>query len=125
MLLVPQSAGEVCDRLAILDLKCARIRDPDARARAERIRDRLRAAWRAAGLPEVPEAAELAQVNAELWDVEDALRAHEAEGRFDAAFVAHARSVYRLNDRRAALKAAIDRRLGSDLAEPKSYGGRR
>lgn len=126
MVNVPQSPGEVIDRLAILALKVARLADPAARERAGTLARELRAAWDAAGLPapsSVPEAAELAGVNAELWEVEDALRACEAALRFDEDFVARARSVYRLNDRRAALKAAIDRRLGSDGTEPKSYGG--
>jgi hypothetical protein len=126
MLRVPQSPGEVIDRLAILELKVARLPDPAARERARSLARELRAAWDDAGLPapsSLPEAADLAAVNAALWDVEDALRACEAAARFDDAFVAHARSVYRLNDRRAALKAAVDRRLGSDATEPKSYGG--
>lgn len=126
MLLVPQSPGEVCDRVAILDLKCHRLADASARGRALRLRAALQAAWREAGLPDdLPEAAELARVNAELWDVEDAVRVHERDRRFDGAFVELARSVYRLNDHRAALKAAIDRRLGSELSEPKSYGDER
>ena len=123
---VPQSPGEVIDRLAILELKVARLPDPSARERARSLARELRAAWDAAGLPtpaSLPEAAELAAVNASLWEVEDALRACETAARFDEVFVAHARSVYRLNDRRAALKAAVDRRLGSDATEPKGYGG--
>lgn len=126
MVRVPQSPGEVCDRLAILALKVARLPDPGARIRARDLASALRAAWDEARLPDpesLPEADELARVNAALWDVEDALRACEAAGRFDEDFVEHARRVYRLNDRRAVLKASIDRRLGSDATEPKSYGG--
>ena len=128
MVRIPQSPGEVCDRLAILALKVARIADPAARERARSLAGELRAAWDEAGLPDpdaLPEAPELAAVNGALWEVEDALRACEAAARFDADFVARARSVYRLNDRRAALKASIDRRLGSAGTEPKSYGGAR
>ncbi len=60
-------------------------------------------------------------MNGALWQVEDELRAREAEGRFDADFVEAARSVYRLNDRRAALKRRIDVAAGSLLREQKSY----
>ena len=64
-------------------------------------------------------------MNAALWDVEDALRLHEARGEFGPEFVARARSVYTINDRRAALKRAINLRLGSELVEEKvlpAYG---
>jgi hypothetical protein len=117
--------ADVLDRLTILDLKVERLPRPEARANAERERDALLAAWRAHDLPEpgsVPELPELAAVNLALWDVEDALRAHESAGDFGADFVARARAVYQLNDRRAALKRALNLRLGSRLVEEKSYG---
>ena len=60
-------------------------------------------------------------MNLALWEVEDALREREARGDFCAAFVADARSVYRLNDRRAAVKRAISEALGSRWVEEKSY----
>ena len=40
---------------------------------------------------------------------------------FDEAFVELARSVYRTNDRRAALKRALNEATGSTLVEEKSY----
>lgn len=115
---VPVSIGELLDRITILALKCPRV-GPDARPRLEAELAALEATWSAAGLPEVPERAALAEVNAALWDVEDRLRRHEAAGDFGSAFVALARSVYRLNDRRAALKRAVNLRLVSDLVEEK------
>ncbi len=65
--------------------------------------------------------AELARVNEALWEVEDRLRMAEAAGSFGDAFIADARSVYRLNDRRAALKRALNLRLGSTLIEEKVH----
>ena len=77
------------------------------------------------GLPASSELAELegelADVNARLWEVEEALRACEREQDFGPRFVELARSVYRHNDRRAALKRAINELLQSPLAEVKSY----
>lgn len=125
MLLVPTPLGEVVDRWVILEIKVARLSDPARRAAAEGLRDALARAWRHGGLPEpatLPEHPELVAVNGRLWEVEDALRAHEARADFGPDFVSLAREVYRLNDRRAAAKAAVDRRLGSALTEPKSYG---
>ena len=84
----------------------------------------LEEAWSAEGLPRLEglqQLPELAAVNEALWDVEDALRVHEARGEFGARFVERARSVYRLNDERARLKRAINDALGSELIEVKSY----
>jgi hypothetical protein len=123
--LAPTSPADVLDRLTILDLKVARIPDAARRTHARRHRDALLAAWRAEGLPapeQLPEHAELARINGELWAVEDALRSHEREGRFDDAFVALARSVYHLNDARAAAKSRLDARLGAAHTDVKSYG---
>jgi hypothetical protein len=122
--LAPTSPGDVLDRLTILDLKVARIADPDRRRQASAHRHALREAWHEQGLPDptsFPEHGELAQINGELWDVEDALRAHERASTFDEAFVALARSVYRLNDARASAKARLDARLGARFGDVKSY----
>lgn len=125
VLAVPSPLGEVVDRLTILALKLEHAPDGDARRRVAELREALAAAWSAADLPpwdSLPEHAELAEVNAALWATEEALRDHEMRGDFGPAFVRHARNVYHLNDRRAALKADIDRRLRSGLHEPKVYG---
>jgi len=123
-MLAPTSPGDVLDRLTILELKTQRIDAPDRVALAADHRDALKQAWDAAGLPApdtIPEWRQLGRVNGELWEIEDALRAHEARGDFGPAFVARARSVYRLNDERSRLKASVDRRLGARHPEVKSY----
>lgn len=128
-LLVPASLGDVIDRLTILAIKQERLSDPGARANVAREHDALVAAWAAEALPEcrsLPEWAELAAVNQALWDVEDELRACEAARSFGDGFVEKARSVYLINDRRAAIKRRVNTRLGSDLVEEKqhpTYGG--
>ncbi len=117
--------GEVIDRITILRIKAARLKDAAAVTNTRRHLALLEAAWAAQPLPPLdalPETGALARTNTALWEVEDALRAHERAGCFDEAFVALARSVYQLNDERAAHKRAIDARLGSVLREEKSYG---
>jgi hypothetical protein len=124
VVLVPQPHGEIVDRLVILDLKRARLREPEHVRAAQALRDAIAARWIEAGLPapaSLPEHAELSAVNAELWDVEAAIRRQDPDEDV-AAFLALARRVPALNDRRAALKAAIDRRLGG-TSEPKEYVG--
>lgn len=119
--LVPVSWGELIDKLTILELKHARLADAAARANVARERGRL-AAIAAPVLAQVaPLVAELRAINAELWEVEDAIRAEDAAGRFGDRFVALARAVYRRNDERARVKRRIDDLLGSELVEEKSY----
>ncbi|SFP35452.1 DUF6165 family protein [Sphingomonas rubra] len=120
---IPVSWGELLDKLTILQLKRDRIAATDARANVAREHDLLHrigapvlADERVAALFD-----ELAAVNAALWDIEDAIRAEDAAGRFGQAFIDLARSVYRTNDQRAAIKRRIDVMLGSTLVEEKSY----
>ena len=123
-LLVPISPGELIDKITILEIKSERIRDPQKLANVRRELELLRATWAASPLAQrdVTElVAGLRAANETLWEIEDRLRACEAEQRFDAGFVELARTVYRTNDRRAAIKRQINLRFGSDLLEEKSY----
>lgn len=125
MIVVPVSVGELLDKVAILRIKTARIRDP---ARLAHVRTELAALEGACGAVPRSEAlaaleAELQFVNEALWDIEDDIRAHDARGDFGPGFVALAQAVYRTNDRRAALKRAVNDLTGSGLVEEKSYGG--
>ncbi|WPY93681.1 DUF6165 family protein [Limimaricola variabilis] len=122
--MVPVPPGELIDKLTILEIKLARIIDPDKRANVAREHALLEAAREEA----VPESegldhlrGELAAINLELWEIEDEIRACEARRDFSERFIALARAVYRTNDRRAAVKRRINLLLGSDLVEEKSY----
>lgn len=122
--LVPASCGEVLDKISILEIKVERLQ-PAAAAASEFELRLLRSALRGFGtLDEGVDArfADLRRVNRSLWDVEDRLRLHEAEQRFDEDFVALARSVYALNDERARIKRRINVGLDSAIVEHKSYG---
>jgi hypothetical protein len=55
------------------------------------------------------------------WQVADDIGACERHGDRGPVFVGLARSVYRHNDRRWALKRQIDELLGSRLVEEKEY----
>jgi hypothetical protein len=121
--LVPISAGELMDKIAILEIKSERIKNL---SQLENVLHEL-GALRAIRLDNVDRAvldrlcAELKQVNAKLWDIEDAIRECDARGDFGDAFIELARAVYRLNDERARLKKAISLASGSRLIEEKSY----
>jgi hypothetical protein len=122
--MVRVSWGELLDKIAILEIKRARLRAPDAVANVERELAALRPVLGAidpapAGLAD--SLAALAAVNERLWEIEDRIREQEALGDFGAAFVALARSVYRENDERGRIKRTINTLLGSTLVEEKQY----
>ncbi|MFO1084016.1 MAG: DUF6165 family protein [Reyranellaceae bacterium] len=121
---IPVSWGEVVDKVTILEIKNERLRDGRARANVARELALLAAVVDpelAASSDLMVKKAALRAVNEALWEVEDDLRQMEAAALFDDRFVALARSVYRQNDQRAALKREINELLGSELVEEKSY----
>ena len=64
---------------------------------------------------------ELQRINESLWETEDRLRDCERDKNFGPDFVELARSVYRTNDQRSAVKRAINELAGSAIIEEKSY----
>ena len=118
------SAGELIDKLTILQIKVERIEDPDKLANVRialrhlsRIRDEaLSRSDELAGLEE-----SLKAFNEKLWDIEDEIRNCEAAKDFGPRFIELARSVYQTNDKRAAVKKQIDELFGSTITEEKSY----
>lgn len=119
-ILCPVSVGELLDKISILRIKRRRIKDPAKLTHVERELDQLTRAATILGAYEEL-VAQLQKVNEELWEVEDAIRVKERGQQFDARFIELARSVYRTNDRRFAIKDAINRRYHSGIVEEKSY----
>jgi hypothetical protein len=123
-ILAPISVGELIDKITILGIKLERIRADDQRRNVAHELDELMGV-RAMARLDSPDLAgleqELFQVNLRLWEVEDELRKRERERDFGASFVASARAVYDLNDRRSALKKQINQLSGSAIIEEKSY----
>jgi hypothetical protein len=121
---VPVSFGELIDKITILEIKSERITDA---AKLANVRDELQMLdrlWRMDAHSSVDiaaERAELKRINEALWEIEDEIRLKERERDFGDRFVELARAVYHTNDRRAAVKRAINTRLGSRLVEEKSY----
>jgi hypothetical protein len=63
----------------------------------------------------------LLEINKELWKIEDDIRDCERSKEFDSKFIQLARSVYKLNDKRAYIKKEINMKYGSEFVEEKSY----
>lgn len=121
---VPISAGELIDKITILEIKSERIRDAKKLANVRAELDALNRTWSAHDLSRVDvadERARLRKVNETLWDIEDRIRLKEKAQAFDSDFIELARAVYFRNDERAAVKREINLRLGSPLVEEKSY----
>ena len=121
---VPVSFGELIDKITILEIKAAHIRDAGKLANVRAELDLLDATWSNDAASKIDIAAERAQlkaVNEALWDIEDRIRLKEKDQAFDAEFIELARAVYFRNDERAAVKREINLKLGSQLVEEKSY----
>ena len=123
-ILIEISPGELIDKLTILEIKLDNISDPAKLSNVKREHDSLKTSY-CRNITETPEiarlAADLKSVNSELWKLEDDIRCHERDSSFGETFVRLARSVYRTNDRRAAIKRRINDLLKSVIVEEKSY----
>ncbi|MCP5072638.1 MAG: hypothetical protein GY947_04990 [Rhodobacteraceae bacterium] len=123
-ILTPISPGELLDKLTILQIKCKQIRDGEKLANVQTERQLLQHVADQ-HIPETLEIAALVEalsnVNKELWDIEDDIRACERAGNFGPEFIKLARAVYVTNDKRADLKRKINTALGSGIVEEKSY----
>lgn len=116
------SIGEVVDKLTILSIKKDRITDSIKLQNVIKEHDYLLSELESSGITkEYGRYQELLEVNLKLWDIEDKLRALEAQKSFNAAFIALAREVYITNDRRAEIKKAINTEQKSEFTEEKSY----
>jgi hypothetical protein len=122
--LIECSPGEVIDKITILEIKSERITDRDKLANVRRELDALRIACDRAIAPSeslLALRAELRSVNETIWNTEDEIRICEHDGEFGPRFIELARSVYKNNDHRAALKRKINEQLGSRIVEEKSH----
>ena len=120
-IMAPISAGELVDKITILTIKSQRLSDK-ARDNSLRELGELKELAMALGISLSDNSyQQLLAVNSMLWEIEDEIRSHESQGLFGESFVQLARSVYTNNDRRAAIKRAINLSQGSEIIEEKLY----
>ena len=118
---IPVSVGELVDKITILNIKADRFRG-EALSNVQQELALLEGVLAGCGLELPTELVDaLSEINQQLWTIEDDIREQEANGCFDDRFIALARSVYRCNDQRAALKRQINTATGSHLIEEKGY----
>jgi hypothetical protein len=121
---VPVSPGELLDKITILRIKSARMRDASKLANVRTELEALEQIWNGSPYAAVDVASDvsaLLAVNERLWTIEDDIRDKERVQTFDGEFVRLARAVYIENDERAAIKRRLNVKLGSSLIEEKSY----
>ncbi len=123
-IMIEVGPGELIDKITILRIKSERMSDE---AKLANVRHELAVldAARNANLEDSAELRRLEEglkaVNEALWVIEDDIRQCEADKDFGPTFIELARSVYKQNDKRAALKKEINVLTGSRIVEEKSY----
>ena len=120
------SAGELFDKITILEIKKTKIKDKDKVSNVEKELLTLNKTLEEHGLNKVNEELKslvqiLTNINLDLWEIEDGKREFEKKGEFGDDFISLARAVYKKNDIRAKTKLKINELLGSNIKEVKSY----
>ena len=118
------SAGELLDKIAILEIKLVRIKDKEKLLEINKEYESLKETKNSnikltKNLEKL--IIQLKEINLKLWDIEDKKRICEKNKDFGQAFVDLSRSVYLNNDKRANIKSEINKILGSNIREIKKY----
>ena len=124
IILAEISAGELFDKITILEIKKINISDKKKLNDIEKELSSLNKTMKKS-IPDRNKINDLInklkEINLKLWDIEDGKRAAEKENNFGEIFIELARNVYKFNDERAKIKLAINNVLGSNIKEVKSY----
>ena len=119
------SNGEILDKLTILYLKVAFIKDKDklvnVRKEVEELRPIAQDLFQEYGEELRKLYDKLGEVNHRLWKIEDNIRECERSQDFSNEFIKLARAVYFTNDERSDIKKQINILTQSGLIEEKSY----
>jgi len=124
IILAEISAGELIDKITILEIKKIKITNKEKLNNIEKELSSLNETMKKSITNQnliKDLIVKLKEINLKLWDIEDGKRAAEKEKNFNEKFIELARNVYKLNDERAKIKLAINNTLGSNIKEVKSY----
>ena len=118
------SAGELIDKITILEIKKVKISNKDKLIEIEKELLSLNETVKKF-IPNNSKVSKfkdnLKEINLKLWNIEDGKRSAEKNNEFGKEFIELARNVYKFNDERAKIKLAINDALGSNIKEVKSY----
>ena len=118
------SAGELLDKISILEIKLKRIQDKSNQKKINKEYKILKKAQKSnikLNEKSINLFKELKNINLKLWDIEDKVRIFEKDKNFNEIFVQLAREVYFNNDRRAKIKLEINKIFKSNITEIKKY----
>ena len=118
------SAGELIDKITILEIKKEKISNKEKLVEVNKELISLNETLKKSINDEskiLSFKIDLKNINLKLWNIEDGKRLAEKNSQFDEKFIELARSVYKFNDERAKIKLAINNALGSNIKEVKSY----
>ena len=118
------SAGELLDKISILEIKLDKIKDKESLIEINKEYTSLNATKNSnisitKDLENLTK--QLKETNTKLWSIEDEKRMCEKNKDFGKKFIELARSVYLNNDKRAKIKSEINKLLGSNIKEIKKY----
>jgi hypothetical protein len=118
------SAGELFDKISILEIKKIKIKDRGKRnivlkelgSLQETVKENIKKSKSLTKLYK-----KLKSVNLKLWKIEDDIRDYERKKNFQDKFIKLARAVYFTNDERSRVKNKINSLTKSNISEVKSY----
>jgi len=118
------SAGELLDKISILEIKLEKVKDKINLHEVKKEYDMLKKTQNFSiefnddfkSLFNI-----LKEVNLILWNTEDKIRICEKNKDFGKSFVELARQVYINNDKRSQIKSQINKKSGSNIREVKQY----
>jgi len=118
------SAGELIDKITILEIKKAKINNSEKLKDIEKELSSLNDTFKKS----IPNPFKikmlidkLKSINLKLWDIENGKRLAEKNNDFSEKFIDLARSVYKNNDERSKIKLEINNILDSNIKEVKSH----
>ena len=118
------SAGELLDKISILEIKLDKIKSKNSQ---EEISKEYRILKEAQDLnikttEKIKQLfRKIKEVNLNLWDIENEIRIYEKKKDFGKKFTELSRAVYFNNDKRAKIKSEINEILSSNIREIKQY----
>jgi hypothetical protein len=125
---IPVSAGELVDKITILEIKSKRIKE-NYKLKAihyelkmlSKEYDRIckKIPGKMNELNELKH--KLYNINNSLWRAEDKIRILESKKKFNRDFIKSARDIYIKNDKRSMIKNKINLLTGSELHDIKHY----
>ena len=118
------SAGELIDKISILEIKLDKIKNKnhhDEITKEYMILKKVKDLNINVSKKIIELAEEIKVVNLNLWNIENKIRICEKNKDFGKKFIELSRSVYLNNDKRAKIKSDINEILGSNIKEIKQY----